>query len=682
MRLELVRHVFAKEFRETMRDRRSLAIMFGIPLLLYPLLILTTATLGARMNRRNQEQPARIVLVNGGDAPRLLRELQRRPREIRLVHPADPDAALQDQKIDAILVVPRAAETRALASEQVAIPVKVDRSRGSAEFTIRKIDGAVAAYERWVLERRLEAAGVDRSILRPVSTEKQDVASADRRMGRFLGALLPTMLLVTGMLGAFFPAISSTTLEKEFGTLEALLVSPASRLELLAGKTAMVLLSGLITALLNLISMSLVMWRIFSMGSRPAGAVLNPATIGLAYLAAVPTLIFFAAVVMAVGLFARNYREANSYATPVMLLSLVPTYINLLEPRPTPGLLVMPLVNTCVMLQEILSGRVVAAHFLIAFLSSALYAGLTLSLSARLFQTEDLVNPAWEPLSLKGLRRPRAPGARRLPAVDEALCLFAVSLLLTFYVGPSLAKIGLLPALIVTELGLIAAPVLLFALAGRYDFRRAFLWRPPGTAPLIGGLLLGVGLIPWAHLLAGLIESVWPRDPATSKAMEDLFRPDLQARPLLTALAVGFLAGTCEEILYRGPLLTALARKASPVLAVGLSAALFAAAHLDAHGMLPRAAIGVALGCVALRSRSIFPAMLLHFAFDAVTLLLAAWAPQGTPLSLEALSHGDAAGALPFLAGGLALCAVGWAAGRPGPFRGGLTQGPALPPAP
>ncbi len=101
--------------------------------------------------------------------------------------------------------------------------------------------------------------------------------------------------------------------------------------------------------------------------------------------------------------------------------------------------------------------------------------------------------------------------------------------------------------------------------------------------------------------------------------------PDLQHRPVLTAVLVGLLAGVCEELLFRGPLQTALARRLPEGLAVGIAAFLFAAAHMDAHGLLYRTLLGLILGWIVLRGGSIFPAMLMHAVADTTSFAYHAW---------------------------------------------------------
>ncbi len=668
MRFDIVREVFLKELRETMRDRRSLVMMFGIPLLLYPLLTMAMAGAATSTAKKLQEQVARVAVLHPSEAPGLVELLRSKPKEVLLLERTDAESALAKGELEAVIVLPEGLEERALAGASPKVRIRTDGSRTGSAITEGKIGKLLTAYDRWLVEQRLKARGVPISVVEPIGRIEEDVASGEKRFGSRLALLLPMMLLITGMLGAFFPAINVTTAERELSTLETLLVTPATKLELLMGKTILVLLSALLTAGLNMLSMSLVMWRITSQAS--GGAMdfsVSPVSLLLAYLAAVPTIVFFAALVMLVGLFARNYREANSFATPVMLLSLIPVLISMGDPKATPALLVTPCVNTTLVIRDVLSGRGNVSDFAIAFGSSMVYAALMLSLAGRVFSSESLVNPSWEPLSLKGLRKgAREKGARRLPEVDEALGLFALSLVLLFYVAPVWMKLPFLVLMVNVQLFLIAGPALAAAALFRYQWRETFSLAAAAPGRMIGGALLALGIIPFVYGYVAVQDRFFPRDPEAMKNVERIFRPVLEGpdwKVALTVILVGLVAGVTEEILYRGPIQSAFARKMPAWAAIGITSLLFAGAHMDLHGFLPRAAIGFVLGSIVIRTGSLFPAILMHSLYDTTVLALSRWAPKGSVISPE-LASTLPPGGVPTLVAqlllGAALFAAGW----------------------
>jgi membrane protease YdiL (CAAX protease family) len=308
-----------------------------------------------------------------------------------------------------------------------------------------------------------------------------------------------------------------------------------------------------------------------------------------------------------------------------MLLPLASLALSIADVKATPGLLITPIANTTLVMRDLLRGKSSFGAFALTMVSSLVYAGLLLSIAARLISNEQLVNPAWEPLSTKGLGQRGARRKARLPAIDEAIALFALSMLLMFYVQPSLMKLGLYSMLAITQLGIIFAPALLFALLGKWQWRETFKLYPARARAVVAGILLGVGLVPVVALINRLQSSFWPADSATEKFMSDLLVPFLQAHPVFTPIFLGTLAGIFEELFFRGAIQTALMRKCRPWTAISITAVIFAAAHLDLHGLALRAALGVALGWIVWRSGSILPAMLLHALYDAGSVAMAAW---------------------------------------------------------
>jgi sodium transport system permease protein len=628
IRPRIVRTVFVKEMREMLRDRRSLAIMFGLPLVLYPLLAIGIATLTHSKIQQQTEKPNRVAVLNAADAPELVARLKADKSGLAVVDETSlaPEQALAAGKLDAVVVVPDGAQARAVKGEPVETSIRLDRSRTESTFAERKIERAMDAYERWVLEQRVKQYNAPASVLEPLKTKVVDVAGGSRTFGRVLSQMLPLLLMMTGMLGALFPALNATTTERELGTLETLLVTPAGRTELLLAKGALVLISALLTAGLNMLSMSMVLLKSISSLDAAANFTISPMALLLSFLAGVPALIFFSALVLIVGLVARNFREANAFATPTMLLPLASMAVGIAEPDVTTALLITPVANTTVIIREVLTGHATFAAFALAFVSSCVYAGLVLSLAARVFSSEQLVNPAWEPVSLRGLRRSKGPRPRRLPPVDAAMFLFVTSMLLVFYLQPSPPKWTLVPIIVVNQLLLILGPTLVFAWIGRWDWRQTFKLIPAPLAVLLGAALLGVGLSPWINLIGGLQQTFWPQDPNSpaAKLTNELIGAALQRHPILTVIVTGTLAGICEEMLFRGPLQAALVCKLPPRFAITITAFLFAAAHMDLHGLPIRFGLGLLLGWLVWRSNSIFPAMLTHGLYDATQLGVAA----------------------------------------------------------
>src|SRR5204863_8932784 len=113
MRFSIVKIVFLKELREMLRDRRSLTIMFGIPLVLYPILLLLIGTIGSSKKKQFTETPARVAVVNQEAAPQLVMLMTAKDSGVELKPSDAPDSELSAGHLDAVVIVPDRAEADA-----------------------------------------------------------------------------------------------------------------------------------------------------------------------------------------------------------------------------------------------------------------------------------------------------------------------------------------------------------------------------------------------------------------------------------------------------------------------------------------------------------------------------------------------------------------------------------------
>lgn len=232
---------------------------------------------------------------------------------------------------------------------------------------------------------------------------------------------------------------------------------------------------------------------------------------------------------------------------------------------------------------------------------------------------------------------------------------------------PSWFGIVIIIAMVIGELLFCALPALLWALVGRQKFVEAFAWRRASGREYIGAALLGLGFIPWVQTLIVIQNHIWPRSMAGQEASTALMLPLLLHYPVAMTLALPLAAAFSEELFFRGTLQRALVKRMPVWLAVGLASLLFAAVHFDVQGFIVRTMLGVLLAVLVLRGRSIFPAMLTHFVYDAVLIGITAWSVHSEGLGKALREAGRADMGVSRLeliistAIGTLLLAVGWA---------------------
>ncbi len=217
-----------------------------------------------------------------------------------------------------------------------------------------------------------------------------------------------------------------------------------------------------------------------------------------------------------------------------------------------------------------------------------------------------------------------------------------------------------------SEVLLLALPALLWVRVGKQKLRDVFSWRRASGREYIGAALMALGFLPWVQTVVVVQNHLLPRLMHSQDDGAAFLLPLLAHHPWLMVTLLPLSAAFSEELLFRGPLQKALLRRMSPGLAVTIGGLLFAAAHLDLPGFLVRAALGVLLGVLVLRGRSIFPAMVLHGIYDTAALSGAAWDvhTQGLAATLQTSALTDMGVSRAELIGGpvvgTVLLALGW----------------------
>jgi len=136
------------------------------------------------------------------------------------------------------------------------------------------------------------------------------------------------------------------------------------------------------------------------------------------------------------------------------------------------------------------------------------------------------------------------------------------------------------------------------------------------SAGLAVGLALGCWLVSVVYRAAAPLAGLRP--PAADGAdLVTLFGPGALGATL-TVLVVAVLGPVLEEALLRGVVLGALRERFGVWPAIVVSAVAFSLLHASAWSLLPLTVLGVALGWLAVRSRSLWPAVGAHVLYNAV----------------------------------------------------------------
>jgi ABC-2 type transport system permease protein/sodium transport system permease protein len=631
-----------KELRETLRDRRTIATLLLMPILVYPLLsVAFERFLMSNMKAVPGHSDYVLGLRTQADAEKLghyiyrgvtlLREREKAGRHGATMPSKNATPSLKPPNqtqakhkpssapsADAFTpapvlydLVPDPIQSIAEGRVDVAIDIKkmepfppqggidgsidcelfFDPQSPASRDALRWLEGCLNAVNQQSLEHQLRAKGVKSRVV-PVQSLSRPVeasAEANRRAGSPSLATLVPLILMT-ITGAVYPAIDLTAGERERGTLETLIASPVPRMQLLLAKYAAVVTVALLTAVVNLAAM------VATVSSIGLGKVLfGDAGVSLKTLAEIIGLLvlfaaFFSAVLLAVTSFARSFKEAQAYLIPLMLLSFAPGMLSMIPGIKLQGpIVVAPLLNIVLLARDLLEpgSSVDPATAVWVVLSTALFAVAAIGVAARIFGTDAVLygsHGTWSDLLHRPYRSSPAP------TPTSALLCLAVMFPAYFLASNLLARSSLVSidgrlilAALVTVLIFLQIP-LAAAVLNRVDLASGFQLRPAGPIVFAGAFVLGISLWPFAHEALVLLNR-WDFVTFDDRALEAARQLVDKIRGVSPILVVGALAvvpAMCEEFFFRGYLLSALERSMSGTRAVLLSSLLFGLFHLVA----------------------------------------------------------------------------------------------------
>ena len=355
------------------------------------------------------------------------------------------------------MIIPRDLPEQLLREKEIDIPIKYNSVDEPSQITYLRLKEVLSRWRKSIVAGRLKRDQKTESYTEPIQVKAEDVATASEVGGSIWSRLFPFLLVMMSLTGAFYPAIDLCAGEKERGTMETLLISPASRAEIVLGKFLTVMLASVTTALLNLVSMGLTGHTACASyagslsaepGAPAAAAIIAPPTFQAAFwmiLLLIPLAAFFSAVCLSLAVLARSMKEGQYYMTPLYLVCLPLIFLTLV-----PGIelnlfySLVPITGVALLLRALIMGNydVALRYFLPVLVPTLVYAAVALRWAIDQFQREEVLFREAEQFSLyswfRHLFRDREP----TPTGGQAILCFALILTSSWFLMQYLAVQG------------------------------------------------------------------------------------------------------------------------------------------------------------------------------------------------------------------------------------------------
>jgi sodium transport system permease protein len=402
--------VYLKELKDSLRDRRTIISMVVIPTFLMPLIMFGVGTVMKNVIQKARDEATSIVVIGGADSPGIITALKADPKFRVVAATRDYKQMVSDKQVRLAVEIPAGFEAALKGGEPKTVMLYHYEGEMKSSMGVGEAERFFRTLREKTVEARLSERGLAGDFIKPFETKRQNVAPPEKVGGNLLGGMVPYIIIILCFTGAMYPAIDLTAGEKERGTMETLLCSPVHRINIVLGKFLMVMTASIATIVLTLCSssLSIVVGGSMMMGGNSAKAaagaakaaadgggfipLIDPAGIVGVFALIAPVAMLFAALLLTISLFAKSYKEAQSYVSPLIIVVIMPAMMGML-----PGVelsaktAIIPILNVSLASKEMLSGVWHWNYLALIFGSTLLYAGAGVLLCVRMFNREDVI---------------------------------------------------------------------------------------------------------------------------------------------------------------------------------------------------------------------------------------------------------------------------------------------------
>jgi sodium transport system permease protein len=385
--------VFAKEFLENLRDRRTLlsALLFGP--LFGPILFGLMVSRMLQQSVVESDVPLKLTISGSQHAPGLTQYLKARGVKLTLSELSENEAraAVRSGGSQVVLLVPEEYPRLFTAAMPAPILLFADSADSQTRKVADRARGILGAYGSTIAQLRLQLRGVSPLLSLPVAVNEVDVATPTGRAVVVLG-FMTYFVLFALLMGGLYLAIDSTAGERERGSLEALLSLPVARAALVGGKILATCAYMCISLALSLTAFVCV-FRFVPLERIGMSANLGLQTALIFFAICLPFVPLGATLMTLVASFTRSYREAQTYLTAVLLVPTLPiAFASIYSLKTKSSLMFIPSLSQHLLMTSVLKDEpILLPDVLVSAAASLGLALLLFVLTARHWRRETML---------------------------------------------------------------------------------------------------------------------------------------------------------------------------------------------------------------------------------------------------------------------------------------------------
>lgn len=374
--------ILKKEMREVFRDRKSLAMMLIIPIMI-PLLVLGMSALFELQINKDPEEYNKI-----GFTYELSEEEKNLAQELNIEYSeGTPEEIKKSYENGEIYLY--------IDKDNNNFTVNYSESDDLSSFALNLADTYIASYQQMLQSTYLLEHDIDpNEVLNIVNTTYQITDEDSNYFSNYITIYAFMFIIMAITVSATYPATDTTAGEKERGTLETLLTFPIKSRDIIIGKLASVTLSSIITGLLSLILALASLAYANNIFEIYKGINIMPSisSIIVAIIIIIFYSLFISGLCIAIASMSKTFKEAQSALTPLTFISFFPSMIAfMINITTTPLLAIVPFLNFTLIFTDINAGNIDIINIMLMIISTLIYITLVIIYIIRQYKSEKIL---------------------------------------------------------------------------------------------------------------------------------------------------------------------------------------------------------------------------------------------------------------------------------------------------
>ena len=263
------------------------------------------------------------------------------------------------------------------------------------------VSNIVDDYEESIRNNRLELLNLDENYVNPITINEEDLTTEEESAGSIFGALLALFFVMYVISGSMYPAIDLGAGEKERGTMETLISTNISSVDIIIGKMLSVTSSAILTATFSMLGFAIPILVIFLFYADAVNeylfgllsAIVNPVALIGVFVLIIPLSVFMGAFLLAISVYAKTPKEAGLLLGNVLIVFIIPCYVPLINPGLELDFVgaLIPCYNLALITNNLIAGTVDWFLYSVALLSTIVYCIVAIYITYIMFDDENVI---------------------------------------------------------------------------------------------------------------------------------------------------------------------------------------------------------------------------------------------------------------------------------------------------